>query len=117
MIPEVKKKYSNHPYRWTTIGSWDHLDAKLEVQDFNKILHPEQRCSCSAEETLTQLKQRMDQNTLVHKKRTAIERETFVEPITEYQSRIQTFKSNGCSCIQNSINENYARVLILSQQY
>lgn len=39
MIPEVKKKmFTKHPYRWTTIGSMDHLDAATlkEFQDFNK---------------------------------------------------------------------------------
>jgi zinc protease len=39
LIPEVKKNmFKNHPYRWTTIGSMDHLDAaKLEeFQAFNK---------------------------------------------------------------------------------
>jgi predicted Zn-dependent peptidase len=29
--------FTKHPYRWTTIGSMDHLDAKLEeFKDFNK---------------------------------------------------------------------------------
>jgi predicted Zn-dependent peptidase len=33
----VKKNVQNIPYRWTTIGSMDHLDAaKLEFKDFNK---------------------------------------------------------------------------------
>jgi len=39
LIPQVKKNmFSKHPYRWTTIGSMDHLDAaKLEeFQAFNK---------------------------------------------------------------------------------
>jgi len=39
LIPQVKKNmFKNHPYRWTTIGSMDHLDAaKLEeFQAFNK---------------------------------------------------------------------------------
>ena len=39
LLPEVKKNiFSNHPYRWTTIGSMEHLDAaKLEeFQAFNK---------------------------------------------------------------------------------
>ena len=39
LIPEVKKNmFKNHPYRWTTIGSMEHLDAaKLEeFQAFNK---------------------------------------------------------------------------------
>jgi predicted Zn-dependent peptidase len=41
IIPEVKKKiFTNHPYRWTTVGSMDHLDAATltEFQDFNEIL-------------------------------------------------------------------------------
>jgi predicted Zn-dependent peptidase len=38
IIPEVKKRYSQIPYRWTTVGSMDHLDAATltEFQDFNK---------------------------------------------------------------------------------
>jgi zinc protease len=39
LIPEVKKRmFKNHPYRWTTIGSMEHLDAaKLEeFQAFNQ---------------------------------------------------------------------------------
>ena len=39
LIPEVKKNmFKNHPYRWTTIGSMDHLDAATleEFQAFNK---------------------------------------------------------------------------------
>ncbi|MFY7665319.1 M16 family metallopeptidase [Flavobacterium sp.] len=39
LLPEVKKHmFKNHPYRWTTIGSMEHLDAaKLEeFQAFNK---------------------------------------------------------------------------------
>jgi zinc protease len=39
LIPEVKKRmFTRHPYRWTTIGSMEHLDAaKLEeFQAFNK---------------------------------------------------------------------------------
>lgn len=39
IIPQVKKNmFKNHPYRWTTIGSMEHLDAaKLEeFQAFNK---------------------------------------------------------------------------------
>lgn len=39
LIPQIKKNvFKNHPYRWTTIGSMDHLDAaKLEeFQAFNK---------------------------------------------------------------------------------
>jgi hypothetical protein len=33
-----KKIFTNHPYRWTTVGSMDHLDAATltEFQDFNK---------------------------------------------------------------------------------
>jgi predicted Zn-dependent peptidase len=39
LIGEVKKNmFVNHPYRWTTIGSMDHLDAATleEFQAFNK---------------------------------------------------------------------------------
>jgi zinc protease len=39
LIPQVKKQmFTKHPYRWTTIGSMDHLDAATleEFQAFNK---------------------------------------------------------------------------------
>ena len=39
LIPQVKKHmFTKHPYRWTTIGSMDHLDAATleEFQAFNK---------------------------------------------------------------------------------
>ena len=39
ILQEVKKHmFTNHPYRWTTIGSMDHLDAATleEFQAFNK---------------------------------------------------------------------------------
>ncbi|WP_318642446.1 M16 family metallopeptidase [Flavobacterium ardleyense] len=39
LIPAVKRQmFKNHPYRWTTIGSMDHLDAATleEFQAFNK---------------------------------------------------------------------------------
>jgi predicted Zn-dependent peptidase len=38
IIPEVKKRYLHKSYRWTTVGSMDHLDAATltEFQDFNK---------------------------------------------------------------------------------
>jgi predicted Zn-dependent peptidase len=54
--------FTKHPYRWTTIGSMDHLDAaKLgEFKDFNKILCTEQRCSCRGDFNAAQTK-RMDQ--------------------------------------------------------
>ena len=39
LIPQIKQNmFKNHPYRWTTIGSMDHLDAATleEFQAFNK---------------------------------------------------------------------------------
>ncbi len=39
LIPQIKKNvFTNHPYRWTTIGNMDHLDAATleEFQAFNK---------------------------------------------------------------------------------
>jgi predicted Zn-dependent peptidase len=48
IIPEVKDIHK-HPYRWTTVGSMDHLDAATltEFQDFNKKFYIQQRRSCS----------------------------------------------------------------------
>jgi hypothetical protein len=40
MIPGKEKMFTTIPYRWTTIGSMDHLDAATgEFKDFNKKLH------------------------------------------------------------------------------
>jgi predicted Zn-dependent peptidase len=37
--------FESHPYRWSTIGSMEHLDTTLEdFKDFHKILHPQQCC-------------------------------------------------------------------------
>lgn len=39
LIPQIKKNvFKNHPYRWTTIGAMEHLDASTleEFQAFNK---------------------------------------------------------------------------------
>jgi predicted Zn-dependent peptidase len=41
--------FESHPYRWSTIGSMEHLDTTLEdFKDFHKkILHPQQCCFSS----------------------------------------------------------------------
>jgi predicted Zn-dependent peptidase len=41
MIPGKEKMFTKHPYRWTTIGSMDHLDA-AKLREFKtsiEILH------------------------------------------------------------------------------
>jgi predicted Zn-dependent peptidase len=89
MIPEVKKKmFTKHPYRWTTIGSMDHLDAaKLEeFQDFNKKFYiPNNAVLVVAGDfNAAQTKEWVQKYFGAIKKGTAIERETFVEePITQ----------------------------------
>ncbi|MBG6110561.1 putative Zn-dependent peptidase [Flavobacterium sp. CG_9.10] len=89
MIPEVKKKmFTKHPYRWTTIGSMDHLDAaKLEeFQDFNKKFYiPNNAVLVIAGDfNADQTKEWVQKYFGAIKKGTAIERETFVEePITQ----------------------------------
>lgn len=89
MIPEVKKKmFTKHPYRWTTIGSMDHLDAaKLEeFQSFNKKFYiPNNAVLVVAGDfNAAQTKEWIQKYFGAIKKGPAIERETFVEePITE----------------------------------
>lgn len=89
MIPEVKKKmFTKHPYRWTTIGSMDHLDAaKLEeFQDFNKKFYiPNNAVLVVAGDfNAAQTKEWVQKYFGAIKKGTPIERETFVEePITQ----------------------------------
>jgi zinc protease len=89
MIPEVKKKmFTNHPYRWTTIGSMDHLDAATleEFQAFNKKFYiPNNAVLLVAGDfKADQAKEWIQKYFGPIKKGTTIERETFVEkPITE----------------------------------
>ena len=89
LIPEVKKKmFTKHPYRWTTIGSMDHLDAsKLEeFQAFNKKFYIPNNAVLVVAGDLTDIAKTKE---WVQKyfgsipKGTPIVRETFVEdPIT-----------------------------------
>jgi predicted Zn-dependent peptidase len=57
--------FESHPYRWSTIGSMEHLDtATLEdFKDFHKILHPQQCCFSSAGD-FEKPSKRMDRKTL-----------------------------------------------------
>lgn len=89
MIPEVKKKmFTKHPYRWTTIGSMDHLDAaKLEeFKDFNKKFYVPNNAVLvvAGDFNAAQTKEWIQKYFGAIKKGATIERETFVEePITE----------------------------------
>jgi zinc protease len=89
MIPEVKKKmFTKHPYRWTTIGSMDHLDAaKLEeFKEFNKKFYVPNNAVLvvAGDFNTTQTKEWIQKYFSAIKKGAIIERETFVEePITE----------------------------------
>ena len=89
MIPEVKKKmFTKHPYRWTTIGSMDHLDAATlkEFQDFNKKFYiPNNAVLIVAGDISnpTQTKEWIQNYFGAIPKGEPIKRETFVEdPIT-----------------------------------
>ena len=95
LIPQVKKNmFKNHPYRWTTIGSMDHLDAaKLEeFQAFNKKFYiPNNAVLIVAGDISNpaQTKEWIQKYFGVVKKGPAIQRGTFTEePIT------QTIKAN-----------------------
>lgn len=85
MIPEVKKKmFTKHPYRWTTIGSMDHLDAATlkEFQDFNKKFYiPNNAVLIVAGDisNVPQTKEWIQNYFGAIPKGTPIKRETFVE--------------------------------------
>ena len=89
LIPQVKKNmFKNHPYRWTTIGSMEHLDAaKLEeFQAFNKKFYIPNNAVLVVvgDFKADQAKEWIQKYFGGIKKGAAIERETFVEkPITE----------------------------------
>ena len=90
LIPQVKKNmFKNHPYRWTTIGSMDHLDAaKLEeFQAFNKKFYiPNNAVLIIAGDISnpTQTKEWVEKYFGSIPKGPAIVRQTYVEdPITE----------------------------------
>ncbi|MDG2432032.1 pitrilysin family protein [Flavobacterium sp.] len=89
IIPEVKKNiFKNHPYRWTTIGSMDHLDAATleEFQAFNKKFYmPNNAVLVVAGDFKTdEAKQWIQKYFGKIEKGPAIERQTFVEePITQ----------------------------------
>jgi len=90
LIPQVKKyMFTKHPYRWTTIGSMDHLDAaKLEeFQAFNKKFYiPNNAVLIVAGDISnpTQTKEWIEKYFGSIPKGPAIVRQTFVEdPITQ----------------------------------
>jgi predicted Zn-dependent peptidase len=90
LIPQVKKHmFTKHPYRWTTIGSMEHLDAsKLEeFQAFNKKFYiPNNSVLIIAGDisNTTQTKEWVEKYFGSIPKGPAIVRETFVEdPITQ----------------------------------
>jgi zinc protease len=90
LIPQVKKyMFTKHPYRWTTIGSMEHLDAsKLEeFQAFNKKFYiPNNSVLIVAGDISnpTQTKEWIEKYFGSIPKGPAIVRQTFVEdPITQ----------------------------------
>jgi len=90
LIPQVKKyMFTKHPYRWTTIGSMEHLDAaKLEeFQAFNKKFYiPNNSVLIVAGDISnpTQTKEWVEKYFGSIPKGPAIVRQTFVEdPITQ----------------------------------
>jgi predicted Zn-dependent peptidase len=89
LIPEVKKKmFTKHPYRWTTIGSMEHLDAaKLEeFQAFNKEFYVPNNAVLivAGDFDARQTKEWVQKYFGAIKKGAAIERKIYVEdPITK----------------------------------
>ena len=88
-LAEIKKKlFTKHPYRWSTIGSMDHLDASTleEFQAFNKKFYiPNNAVLVVAGDiNVEETKKMIDKYYSDIPKGTPIERETFVEDdITE----------------------------------
>ena len=89
LLPVVKKNmFKNHPYRWTTIGAMEHLDAaKLEeFQAFNKKFYiPNNAVLIVAGDfSNVQAKEWIQKYFGAIPKGTPVKRETFVEePITQ----------------------------------
>lgn len=89
LLPEVKKNmFKNHPYRWTTIGSMEHLDAaKLEeFQAFNKKFYVPNNAVLvvAGDFQQGQAKEWIEKYFGSIPKGTAIERKTYTEePITQ----------------------------------
>jgi predicted Zn-dependent peptidase len=80
-LPIVKENmFESHPYRWSTIGSMEHLDtATLEdFKDFHKILHPQQCCFSSAGDFEKKTKGWIE-NTLAYRKGEVLKKQTFIE--------------------------------------
>lgn len=99
LIPEVKKNmYKKHPYRWTTIGSMEHLDAaKLEeFQAFNKKFYiPNNAVLVVAGDFKNnQAKEWIQKYFGPVKKGTPIERQTFVEDPIDKQIKSR-FEDNN----------------------
>lgn len=90
LVAEVKKNmFTNHPYRWATIGSMEHLDAATleEFQAFNKKFYvPNNAVLVVAGDlsNMAQTKQWIQKYFGPIPRGAEIKRETFVEaPITE----------------------------------
>ncbi|HTO35302.1 MAG TPA: pitrilysin family protein [Flavobacterium sp.] len=89
LIAEVKRlMFKNHPYRWATIGSMEHLDAATleEFQDFNKKFYVPNNAVLvvAGQFDPSQAKQWIQKYFGVIPKGASIERKTFEEkPITE----------------------------------
>ncbi|MCF6280336.1 MAG: insulinase family protein [Flavobacteriaceae bacterium] len=89
ILAEIKKNmFVKHPYRWTTIGSMDHLDAATleEFQAFNKKFYiPNNAVLVVAGDiNITETKKLVNKYFSEIPKGTPIKRETFVEDaITE----------------------------------
>jgi predicted Zn-dependent peptidase len=90
LIAEVKKNmFTNHPYRWATIGSMEHLDASTleEFQAFNKKFYVPNNAVLVVAGDLNDIpktKEWINKYFGVIPRGADIERKTFVEaPITE----------------------------------
>lgn len=89
LIPQVKKNvFKNHPYRWTTIGAMEHLDAATleEFQAFNKKFYiPNNAVLIVAGDFKSeQAKEWIQKYFSKIPKGTPIERKTYIEePITQ----------------------------------
>jgi predicted Zn-dependent peptidase len=82
-LPIVKENmFESHPYRWSTIGSMEHLDTAT-LEDFHKNKYPQQCCFSSAGD-FEKTKQEWIENTLALSKKAVLKKQTFIEkPITQ----------------------------------
>jgi hypothetical protein len=85
ILPIVKEKYESHPYRWSTIGSMEHLDtATLEdFKDFHKNSTSQQCCFSSGGDFEKPSKDGSKNTLALSKRRSTKKTNVYRKPITQ----------------------------------